>query len=94
MSEDKKDAVEATPTLKPEHIEAMLRQMHVRLPHVVEVGKAYNQVYPVATTPPEVINAVTVATPLRDYMLMVGIVSHVLIERHLKAKAANDGTPA
>jgi len=42
-------------------------------PQIVEVAKLYNDNYPISTTPPAVIDAVTVALPLRHFMVMAAM---------------------
>jgi hypothetical protein len=62
-------------------IRTALRSMH---PHIVEVATMYNNTYPVASTLPEVVDAVTVAIPLRTFMVLAAIATQVLQEENAK----------
>lgn len=62
-------------TPKPLGILNTLRGMH---PRIVEVATMYTTAYPHDKTPPEVIDAVTVAVPLRAYMVMAAAATQVL----------------
>jgi hypothetical protein len=57
-------------------------------PNIVQVAKLYNDTYPHETTPPEVIDAVTVAVPLRTFMVMSALVAQTLA-----ASAAVESAP-
>lgn len=61
-----------------------LRSMY---PNIVQVAKMYNDAYPHESTAPEVLDAVTVAVPLRTFMLMSALVAQTLA-------AANAAAPA
>jgi hypothetical protein len=52
-----------------------LRSMY---PNIVQVAKMYNDAYPHESTAPEVIDAVTVAVPLRTFMIMSALVAQTL----------------
>lgn len=52
-----------------------LRAMH---PQILEVATMYTAAYPHEKTAPEVLDAVTVAVPLRTYMVMAAIATQVL----------------
>lgn len=45
---------------------------------LMEVGVMYQKAYPVGTTPSEVVNAVTVAVPLRHFMVLLGFASNIV----------------
>lgn len=52
-----------------------LRSMY---PNIVQVAKLYSDTYPHDKTAPEVIDAVTVAVPLRTFMVMSALVAQTL----------------
>lgn len=45
------------------------------MPKMLEVGKLYADAYPPANTPPAVLDAVTVAVPLRFYMTVMAFLT-------------------
>lgn len=71
---------EAEPAQQPSVLEA-LRSMH---PRIVEVATMYAAAYPHEKTLPEVLDAVTVAVPLRVYMVMAAVATQTL--QHEEAK--------
>jgi len=81
----KTDAPVQTPE---QQVEAMLAVLQKRLPQLLNVATVYNGAYPPDKTSPDVINAVTVAVTLIDYMLLVGVISRLLVMRQEKVKAA------
>jgi hypothetical protein len=77
MSETKQD-----PNTKPrpsaqEVINSMMPVLHKMLPQMVEVAALYHRNYPADTTHPSVIDAVTVAVPLRQYMISAAVLTHL-----------------
>jgi hypothetical protein len=52
-----------------------LRAMY---PSIVQVAKMYTDAYPLDKTAPEVVDAVTVAVPLRTFMVMSALVAQTL----------------
>ena len=73
---------------RKQQIEALMPVLRKVMPSLVTVGAAYNKAYPYATTSPDVLDAVTVAVPLRQFMVMTGVCS-VLVAEHIEA-----GVPA
>ncbi|MHB1097969.1 MAG: hypothetical protein ACYCZR_00310 [Burkholderiales bacterium] len=61
-----------------------LRSMH---PQIVQVATMYSTEYPHEKTLPEVLDAVTVAVPLRTYMVMAAVATQVLHEQGAKVPA-------
>ena len=60
------------------------------MPQITEIAILYNKTYPVASTPPEVVNAVTVSVPLRHFMLLSAVCTNLTaadIERELAENA-------
>jgi hypothetical protein len=47
-------------------------------PQIVEVAKAYAEAYPPDSTAAEIVNAVTVAVPLRTFMVLAALAGQVL----------------
>lgn len=62
-------------------VRGALRSMH---PQLVQVATMYNQAYPADKTAPEVLDAVTVAVPLRTFMVLAAIATQVLQEDSAK----------
>jgi len=60
---------------EPTTLTPVLRSMY---PSIVQVAKMYNDAYPHESTAPEVLDAVTVAVPLRTYMVMSALVAQTL----------------
>ena len=58
-----------------------LGSMH---PQIVQVAAMYTNAYPHETTAPEVIDAVTVAVPLRTFMVLAAVATQVLSESNAK----------
>lgn len=71
---------EAEPTQQPNIIEA-LRGMH---PQIVQVATMYTTAYPHERTLPEVLDAVTVAVPLRTFMVLAAVATQALQEATAK----------
>lgn len=74
---------EAEPTQQPNIIDA-LRGMH---PQIVQVATMYTTAYPHEKTLPEVLDAVTVAVPLRTFMVLAAVATQVLHEQNAKVPA-------
>jgi hypothetical protein len=64
---------------RQEQIDTLLPLMRRMLPGIVEVAQLYHKNYPVMTTLPEVVDAVTVAVPLRHFMVMASIVTNLCV---------------
>lgn len=64
---------------KQEQINLLLPMMRRLLPQIVEVATLYHKNYPADTTAPEVVDAVTVAVPLRHFMVMTSIVTNLCV---------------
>lgn len=81
-------AKDATPKRSREETLALLRkQVRKDMTNLTEVAKAYHQVYPIATTLPEVVDAVTVALPLRTFMVLAAIAT-TLVAIDMEKEAA------
>ena len=63
-----------------EHEEKIIATMQHYYPAVVEIAGMYNNQYPAASTPGEVIDAVTVAVPLRLFMVMSAVCGKVIAD--------------
>lgn len=75
MSDAKEAAAKPDYAEQLDKLKTMARHM---LPHIVQIGQMYNEAYPHATTAPEVISAVTVAVPLREYMVLAGLATTLI----------------
>lgn len=64
---------------RQEQIDTLLPLMRRMLPQIVEVAELYHTNYPVNKTLPEVVDAVTVAVPLRHFMVMASIVTNLCV---------------
>lgn len=64
---------------REDQIKALMPILRRYLPQIVEIATLYNKTYPVDTTPPEVVNAVSVVVPLRHFMVMSAVVSNLAI---------------
>lgn len=66
------------------------------MPRIHTVAQLYHNTYPVDKTAPEVVDAVTVAVPLRDFMIMTAYCSNAVAEHIERSKpegqAKQDGS--
>lgn len=88
MTEEAKPEQAKPEQTRQEQIDAMLPMMQKMMPSIVEVATLYNKAYPLASTLPEVVDAVTVSLPLRHFMLMAAIVTNLCVIAKEKEDAA------
>lgn len=72
---------------RQEQIEKLLPAAQRMAGHVLQVGALYNKKYPLDTTPPEVLDAITVAVPYRQFMVMSGITMALVADHIAKQQA-------
>jgi hypothetical protein len=72
-------------TEQEEKVFTALKHYH---PSIVSIAGVYNDQFPAATTPPAVVDAVTVAVPLRVFMVMAATCTKVLADDAAQAPAA------
>lgn len=68
-----------------EQIDSMMPALHKLLPQIIEIAKLYHHNYPAETTSDDVINAITVAVPLRHFMISAAILTHLAMIDRAKA---------
>jgi hypothetical protein len=89
MTEQKAPEQDNTPKVnREEQNRALLPEMRRLLPPILKVGTIYQQAYPFDKTPAAVVDAVTVAVPLRSFMLMAGLVTNLCLMEEERAKAS------
>ena len=64
---------------REQQIAILLPVMRKLMPGIIKVANAYDTTYPADKTPAEVFDAVTVAVPLRHFMVMAGICTNCVI---------------
>ena len=74
------------PKTKEEQMKFLATEFKKFAPNVLHVGKLYQKQYPFTDTNPEVIDAVTVSIPLRQFMLMSSICMLLVLD-DIKAEA-------
>jgi hypothetical protein len=75
---------------REEQNRVIIPMMHRLLPPIVQAAALYHQLYPLDKTAPEVVDAVTVAVPLRHFMLMTSLVTNLCVMEQERRQAAND----
>lgn len=75
---------------RKEQIEALIPALRRMVPNIMQVGSLYNQQYPADKTAPEVLDAVTVAVPYRQFMVMAGVCTSLIAEVIEKEKKATE----
>lgn len=73
---------------RQEQVDVLIPLMRRMLPQIVEVAQLYHTNYPVNKTLPEVVDAVTVAVPLRHFMVMASICTNLCVIAQEKEAAA------
>lgn len=89
MSTDgKTEAVGSSGLTRDEQLAKLLPMLRNMMPSLIAVGTMYEKTYPTKTSLPEVLDAVTVAVPLRQYMVLVGYAATVVGAEIDKERAA------
>lgn len=81
------------PRTRQETLDILRKQVRKDLDPLTQVAKAYHQLYPIADTAPEVVDAVTVAVPLRTFMVLTAIAT-TLVAIDVESGGAATGEPA
>lgn len=63
---------------RQENSRRLIPALHKAMPNIMALGAAYHKAYPVDTTEPAVVDAVTVSVPLRHFMLMAAFTSNAV----------------
>ena len=81
---------QATKQTRQEQIDTLIPLMRRMLPQIVEIAQLYHTNYPVNKTSAEVVDAVTVALPLRHFMVMASIATNLCVIAQEKEAAQKE----